>query len=101
MELDDWYEQFVPLKNPQSEDCSWDGCMYWRHQEDLLAGVDPAYIWTYVDGDGGTYLVSGKRFVNRIGWLVTKVSWKIRYDTEYFEEEICVNVQEEDEEIKI
>jgi len=32
-------------------------------------------IWTWVDGDDGTYIVAGWHYVNRIGYFVTEKAW--------------------------
>lgn len=47
---------------------------------------DNAYIWTYADGDDGTYICSGYHFVNRIGYYLSQ---KPVPDNEMYE--ICVS----------
>ena len=32
-------------------------------------------VWTWVDGGDGTYILSGRHYVNRIGFFVTEVEW--------------------------
>lgn len=32
-------------------------------------------VWTWVDGGDGTYILSGRHYVNRIGYFVTEVEW--------------------------
>jgi len=32
-------------------------------------------VWTWVDGDDGTYIISGLHFVNRIGYFITEKEW--------------------------
>jgi hypothetical protein len=45
-------------------------------EQDFVYATDYHYVWTYVDGDEGTYLVSGRAFVNRIGYIITEVPWE-------------------------
>lgn len=33
-------------------------------------------VWTWVDGDDGTYIISGLHFVNRIGYFITEKEWQ-------------------------
>lgn len=42
--------------------------------EDLseIGKYDDAYIWTYADGDNGTYICSGFHYVNRIGYYLSQ-----------------------------
>ena len=75
MEIDEWEKMFVPLKHPTA-DHGWSGCLYENGELGLLEGVNAGNIWTWVDGEGGTFLIAGRHFVNRIGYLVTRSSWK-------------------------
>ena len=43
---------------------------------------EPYKVWTYVDGDGGTYLVDGYHLVNRIGYFITQ---NARTDDQFYE----------------
>ena len=48
-------------------------------------------VWTWVDGEGGTYILAGWHFVNRIGYFVTEVEWTdahIEIPYEKFEVEV-------------
>jgi len=45
----------------------------------LSGGADT--VWTYVDGDSGTYVVKGMQFVNRIGYFITRLP--ANHETDY------------------
>ena len=49
--------------------------MYGWSREDaaVLAVQNPLCIWTFVEGDGGSYMMSGMRFVNRLHYFVSSV----------------------------
>ena len=78
---DEWFEQFKPIPNPYDENASFqneegEGSMFETFGSELVfVRTSPLNtIWTYGDGDnGGTYIWSGYRIVNRIGYFVTTV----------------------------
>ena len=51
------------------------GCLFETYGEELafVRQQDPRCIWTFLDGDDAQYVVSGMHFVNRIGYLISKV----------------------------
>jgi len=76
--LDAWEKKYKPVKNHLVKDASWDGTMYETYGEEYdyimkMASVQPHKVWTWVDGDEGTYLINGWCMVNRIGYFVTSV----------------------------
>lgn len=42
---------------------------------ELVLATEDQFIWTCLDGDYGTYLVSGYHLVNRIYYLITNEPW--------------------------
>lgn len=94
MSLDDWHEKYKPIANHIDKNSAWDGLMFetYEEEEKFIYGYDYRNVWTYGDGDdGGTYLWSGRSFVNRIGYFITEVAWDEN-------EDIQVLVMEPDEE---
>lgn len=81
MELERWAETFKPIQNHITADSSFGGEMFETYGDDLeyvltlvRQGFDGAgMVWTYVDGDGGTFIVEGYQLVNRIGYFITEV----------------------------
>jgi hypothetical protein len=51
-----------------------------------IGNYEDDHIWTYADGDDGTYICSGYHVVNRIGYYVSEKP--VPNDTMY---EICVS----------
>jgi hypothetical protein len=51
-------------------------------------------VWTYVDGDGGTYIVDGYHLVNRIGYFITQ---NARPDDQFYEVIVSQDEPEEEE----
>lgn len=100
MNIQEWEEQFKPVVNHLDENASWQneygvGIMFETYgaEEQYVFDQDPLKVWTYVDGDdGGTYLVSGRCFINRIGYFVCEVP----YDDAIIYE---IQVQEPDDEL--
>lgn len=92
-ELDRWEKTYRPIKNHINPNASWNGLMFETYGEDLdfVIAQSDENTWTWVDGDDGTYIVSGFSLVNRIGYFVTEEPWD---DVEEFQ--VDTN-QEEDE----
>lgn len=36
---------------------------------------DSKHLWTIIDADGNLYAVTGRHFVNRLGYIVTEEAW--------------------------
>lgn len=68
-----WAEKYRPVKNHFVPDSGWDGELFETYGEEgrYIRSLDPAFVWTWVDGDG-SILLSGYHWVNRIGYLVTR-----------------------------
>jgi hypothetical protein len=95
--LDQWHEQYIPVTNHIDPEASWDGTMYETYGEEVkfVYDFDPTRVWTYVDGDdGGTYLVSGRAYVNRIGYFITEVPV---LNDQIIEIQVCEPDNEEEE----
>lgn len=91
--VDAWQEKYKPIKNHLSDNASWDGTMFETYdaQEAFVFSQSDENVWTWVDGDDGTYIVAGRAFVNRIGYFITEVPWTS------IEECIQVDENEDDE----
>jgi len=96
MDFDEWCETYKPIKNHIDTNASFNGEMFETYGDEVefVKQQDPAYIWTYGDGDdGGSYVWSGWSFVNRIGYFITEVPCDIDTDVQ-----VLVSLDEEDEE---
>lgn len=79
---DTWIEEYKPIANPIEPDCGYDcgegGCLietYATHV-DYLNTFEPEHIWTVLyDDNDNPCIVSGRHFVNRIGYIVTEKPW--------------------------
>lgn len=95
--MEEWEDTYQPMTNHIDPNASWNGALYETYGEELkfIQSLDHGHVWTYMDGDdGGTYLVSGRHYVNRIGYLVTAVSVP---DDQIIEIQVC-EPDEEDKE---
>ncbi len=74
MTYDYWVDNFKPIKNTltNGEDIHFET---YDKEYEYVKSVDPKYIWTEVDGDAGTYIISGYHFVNRIHYYITENPW--------------------------
>lgn len=76
-----WIDKFVPTQNNLVEDASFEGMMFETYGAELeyvlqvVRKTNGLLVWTYIDGEGGTYIVEGYRLVNRIGYFVTQVPY--------------------------
>ena len=81
MDFDDWCEKYRPISNhlnDEGRDC------FETYGIELgyvlgVADCDPKRVWTYVDGDNGTYMVNGYHLVNRIYYMITEVPYEGDY----------------------
>lgn len=81
MDIDQWAETFKPIQNHITPDSSFGGEMFETFGNDLeyvltlvRQGFDKAgMVWTYADGDTGTFICEGYHLVNRIGYFITEV----------------------------
>ncbi len=81
MDIEQWAETFKPIQNHITPDSSFGGEMFETYGHDLeyvltvvRQGFDKAgMVWTYADGDNGTFICDGYHLVNRIGYFITQV----------------------------
>ena len=76
-----WAKKFKPVPNHLNSNASWswgeNGCLYetYGEEEQYIYSLDFHKVWTLVDIDGVDYIISGRAYVNRIGYFVTEESW--------------------------
>jgi hypothetical protein len=76
MTEDEWYEKYKPIQNHLDSNASWNGQMFDTYGAEIeFVNIQPnENVWTWLEGDtGGTYLVSGKSYVNRLGYFICTV----------------------------
>jgi len=71
---DAWVETFKPIKNNITNGADYHFETYGEEYE-FVKAQDPNTIWTEVDGEEGTYIVSGWHYVNRIHYYITEEKW--------------------------
>lgn len=73
---DSWVDTFKPIWNDEPN-----GIMQFETYGDEWEKVKEAHaknpntIWTEVDGDGGTYIIAGMSWINRIHYYITEEPW--------------------------
>ena len=79
VDIEQFDKEFVPLHNPIDPDASLDGAMFETYGKELEYvlkwsnnPLTENRVWTYIDGDDGTYIISGYHLVNRIGYILTE-----------------------------
>lgn len=72
-----WEAQYVLCPNHLNPDASWNGNLFetYGEEQDYVYDHDFFKVWTYMDVDGGTAVVAGRHFINRIGYLITEKPW--------------------------
>jgi hypothetical protein len=75
MTYDYWEANFKPIKNSLVK---YDQLHFETYGEEaeFVQKADNKYIWTEVDGDEGTYIISGYHWVNRIHYYITEKPWE-------------------------
>ena len=83
LSIERWQEKYKPINNLLSDNASWqdedgNGILFetYGDEEKFVSAVDYHYVWTYIDGDNGTYVVNGRAFINRIGFFISQVPWQ-------------------------
>lgn len=74
--VEQFYNDYQPLKNPFYDNASWDGCMLETYGVELehvktVFNYSPLQVWTVLDCDDKTIVVSGYHYVNRMGYIIT------------------------------
>lgn len=73
---DDFDRHFTLVKNQLCDDASWNGCLFeiFGDEVQYVFEQPEAHVWTWIEGSEteDTFLVSGRHYVNRIGYLITK-----------------------------
>jgi hypothetical protein len=75
------WEDYRPVKNPMNPHSGYEGCLLETFEPELdivrrQYKKDPTKVWTVIDYEDGLYITAGVRMVNRIGYLITEVSWE-------------------------
>lgn len=81
--LEQWEAKYRPIINTINDNASFqdedgNGILFETYgaEYDKVVATTPEKVWTYVDGDDGTYVVAGWCFVNRIGYFITEEPWE-------------------------
>ena len=79
-----WLERFKPVKNDLDLNAGWNQTMFetFGPEIEFVISQPDENIWTLVEGDSGTYVVSGRHWVNRLGYFICQTPVP---DGEYFE----------------
>jgi uncharacterized protein (DUF983 family) len=81
MDMGDWETKYKPISNHLEPNASFscgecgEGMMFetYGKEYEFVTSQPDNCIWTYLDGDEGSYIVQGWHFVNRIGYFITSV----------------------------
>lgn len=83
LSIEKWQEKYKLVTNLIDDNPAWanengEGVLFetYGEQQDFVFAVDYHYVWTFIDGDNGTYIVNGRSIVNRIGYFISQVPWK-------------------------
>jgi len=78
--FDKWCDDYKPIPNVFNKDASFNdgdnGIMFETYGKELdfvlsYVKFKPRQVWTYIDGENGTFIINGYHLVNRIGHFVT------------------------------
>jgi hypothetical protein len=77
IEEQEWFDTYKPVTNHLDDTASLGGIMFETYGEELdyVLNAPKKNVWTYLDGDGGIYIINGYHLVNRLGYIVTEVPW--------------------------
>ena len=72
------YDEFVSYYKPKTNHIRGNDELAYEtygDEQDYIFAQDPKYVWTEVDGDGGSFIIAGRAFVNRYQYYVTELPW--------------------------
>lgn len=79
MTEDEWFEKFQPMINHiKQAERGGNSVIFETSGSDAeyVFKIDYRYVWTEVEGDDGeVYIVSGRHYVNRLGYYITAYPW--------------------------
>jgi hypothetical protein len=81
LDHDEWFDTFKPIPNHIDPNASFNdgeqGYMFETYGKELefVKAQEPNKIWTYGEGDDGTYIWNGWHVVNRLGYFITTVPY--------------------------
>lgn len=73
---DAFFDEFNPIQNHIDENSSWEGTMFETYGAELeyVKSQPNDTVWTIIEGNNDDLFInSGFHFVNRIGYLISKV----------------------------
>lgn len=81
--FEDWESKFLPVVNHISPEASFAdeegrGIMFETYGLEHMYvqnHINENKVWTWVDGDDGSYVINGYHLFNRIGYFVTEVPY--------------------------
>lgn len=78
MSLEEFVKRFKPVKNPFDAHADFDGYAFGLKGQDYeyveaMLKTDPSRVWTIIDGEVSTWLVSGYHYVNREYYVIAQV----------------------------
>jgi hypothetical protein len=76
---DAWVNTFKPIKNTITKYPNVIHFETYGDEVEFVQKADNKYIWTEVDGEEGTYIISGYHWVNRIHYYITENPWDDEY----------------------
>ena len=74
-EVEVWEKWYKPITNPLRPDEETTLFETYGSDYDFVTNYDHTKIWTWVDGDDGTYILAGWHLVNRIAYYITEEPW--------------------------
>jgi hypothetical protein len=95
---DAWVRDFQPMPNHLRNQDHGLELPYETYGEEVeyVKLQDEKHIWTEVDGDSGTYILSGWHFVNRIQYYITNKPWTDDVEVPTWMERQCECVEDFD-----
>lgn len=77
MTYEEFINTYIPRKNHLDINAAFDGCMYetYGDEDTFIRSSDKKHVWTIIDVNA-LYVVPGRHYVNRLGYLITENPWE-------------------------
>ena len=80
MKWDDWVDKYRPIKNHITKypdpNAEFEPFETYGEEWEFVKSQDPKYVWTEIDGDMSTLLVTGIGWINRMVYYICEVPWE-------------------------
>lgn len=76
--FEQWVSTYKPRTNTHVNDAPHNGYVFEASGEELVTvtKANVTHVWTLIEDDDATFIVTGMHYVNRLGYFITDKPWE-------------------------